>query len=140
MTVIETLESTHGRNLRKAASPLLYSVMLHKPPNLEALRIARSGSVIGKVDARVNHGRWIVDCPDRDCTAAVMASIEDPRFVCPVCAYGIFTVTFPNNADAVEKVLLERPVPATQNWLPGESVGDLRKENKERLEHRRKDR
>ena len=138
--MIETLETTHGRNLRKAESPLLYTILLHKPTNLEAVMVARSRTVVGEVAARVNHGRWIVDCPDEDCTAAVMASSDDPRFVCPVCAYGIFTVVFPSQAEAVEQALLERPVPATRNWTPDETVGDLRRENKEHLKPRGLDR
>lgn len=134
--MIETLETSHGRNLRKAESPLMYTILLHKPPNLDAVRVARSGVVVGTVDARVNHGRWIVDCPDPDCTCAVMVASDDLRFVCPVCAYGIFTVALPPEAEDIEKTLVERPVPATRNWSPGESVGDLRRENKEHLDRR----
>ena len=134
--MLETLETVHHRNLCTAESPLIYTVMLHKPVNLDALATARKGSVIGTVEARVNHGRWIVDCPDPDCTCAVMVASDDLRFVCPVCAYGIFTVALPAEAEDIGNVLVERPVPATRNWTPGESVGDLRRENKEHLARR----
>ena len=138
--MIDTLESVHDRGLRKAGSPLVYTVMLHKPVNLDALKTARSGVVIGEVEATINHGRWIVECPDPDCTGATLASETLPQFVCPYCAYGIFTVVWPNQRAGIENALDERPVKDTRNWTPTETVGDLRKENKDRLAHRRNDR
>ena len=79
------------------------------------------------------------------CPGAVFVTETDPFFICTVCgnvenngkAYG---VTWPANKIGIENVLLHRPVDVTnpaafpwenrwRNWLPTETLGDLRDEN-----------
>ena len=84
--------------------------------------------------AEVNHGRWIVRCPY--CAGAELADHADPRFFCLSC-YNVgsggkwLPVQFPGDGRAIEGELLKRPE-ANRNWLPHESVEDLRRENAER--------
>lgn len=97
-----------------------------------------SGTAVGKATvalARVNHGRWIVDCPF--CPSAALVTPDDPRFFCVECgnaaAHGRWAkVIFPDDVDAIEQTLEPRPA-ALQNWEPGEDVDALRVENDERL-------
>lgn len=84
--------------------------------------------------ARLDHGRWVVDCPA--CPSAQLASFEDRRFFCTDChnaaAGGAWVpVRWPpaNQLEAVEAELELRPADATRNWRPGESVDDVRAEN-----------
>jgi len=42
-------------------------------------------------------------------------------------------VDIPTNYQQIERVLLERPNRENQNWLPGETLDDLLRENKEHL-------
>jgi hypothetical protein len=82
------------------------------------------------VEARVNHGRWIVDCPY--CPGAEMARADG--FFCCDCrntdAEGdTLTVQFPAEREEIERLLLVRPVMADRNWRPGESLENLVTEN-----------
>lgn len=95
-------------------------------------RVDREASTV----ARVEGGKWIADCPF--CPSAQVVSPLDPRFLCAGsdgCANGkvggaFAKVVFPraNTREAIERVLLERPVRETRNWL-GESVPELVAEN-----------
>lgn len=96
--------------------------------------------------ARVNHGRWIADCPRPYCANAVKLDPRQPLFHCAGeggCQM-IADIEWPPDADDIWQVLLERPVPATRNWYPpdhdeavrlsiphGQSVADLRAEHRE---------
>ena len=78
----------------------------------------------------VNHGRWVVMC---ECGDAQLASADDPRFFCVSCLNerqgGKWRpVTWPKNRRVIEQVLRER-FTENANWLPGESVEQLRTEN-----------
>ena len=84
--------------------------------------------------ARANGGRWIADCPQAGCDGAMYVSFDDPRFFCCECRNAGFggvpvKVVLPKDRAAIETVLLERPVPATRNWTPGETIGQLEAEN-----------
>jgi len=94
----------------------------------------------GTVAARINHGRWLVDCPG--CNSALVVDLSQPVFMCVECGNATndgkwFQVTLPRNRRALEAELLQRPFgrnPAdapTRNWEPGETVADLRRENAE---------
>jgi hypothetical protein len=82
----------------------------------------------------VNHGRWFVRCPF--CHSAQIAAKSDRRFLCAgydgcanVQVGGAFVnVEWPDEADALEEALVERPDPARRHWLPGETVEKLRSE------------
>lgn len=96
--------------------------------------------------ARVNHGRWIADCPRRHCANAVKLDPRQPVFHCAGeggCQM-VAEVEWPADADGIWEVLLERPVPGTRNWYPdghveavrlgiphGQSVAELRTEHRE---------
>lgn len=86
------------------------------------------------VPARVNRGRWIVDCPD--CLNAQLACRADHRFLCNECgnvAVGNLwrPVVWPDDAEKIEALLAIRPR-ENQNWEPGEFRELLAIEN---LEH-----
>lgn len=86
------------------------------------------------VYARVNHGRWLTACPF--CASQQHASPSDQWFYCAHChneAVGSASVpvVWPNDAAAIEALLLGRPFRENRNWEPGESVEDLGRENVE---------
>ena len=76
-----------------------------------------------------NHGRWIVTCAW--CTGAELA-VNDV-FLCSNCKNnGIgnpVPVAWPPNRQAIEVLLLKRPHAANRNWMPGETVQSLAREN-----------
>lgn len=82
--------------------------------------------------AEIRQGRWIVDCPW--CTSCQMASEEDHRFFCTHCSNGAvggkwIGVIWPDDREEIEAVVGRRPNPKNRNFLPGETVVDLRAEN-----------
>ena len=91
-----------------------------------------SGEIL---DAEVNHGRWIVRCPD--CSGAEIADAEDPVFMCLTCFNeengGRFRpVRFPVDRSSIEAELKRRKHEKHQNWSPGESLEDLKYEIREK--------
>lgn len=86
------------------------------------------------VEARIEHARWIADCPS--CNGAENVTLDDPVFLCLGCGNewieGQFaTVRFPEEGlrAQVEEVLFERKYAHLRNWLPFETVDQLRAEN-----------
>lgn len=84
--------------------------------------------------AYVNHGRWVADCPT-GCGGAMLVEPDMP-FVCGNCfnaeLHGKWrAVLWPDDKAGIETELEKRPLPHTANWLPGETVADLRRENRE---------
>lgn len=84
-----------------------------------------------KVTARIEHGRWLGDCPVDGCSGAELVDPEWPFLVCYSCGDGPFGVTFPKDRVAIEAALLARPRALTRNWIPGETAADLRRESAE---------
>ena len=92
----------------------------------------------GEALAYVNHGRWVVECPER-CGFAVVASRSSPVFMCGKCRNAkaggkLLRVAFPANREQIEYHLLKRPArhpleATTRNWRPGEKISDLIREN-----------
>jgi hypothetical protein len=86
--------------------------------------------------ARVNHNRWIADCPD--CAGAADVWRDGPHLmICPNCLNATIghlwrRVALPDDIAAIEDALMDRPVPQTRNWSIAESVDDLRRQNAER--------
>lgn len=99
--------------------------------------------VRGELKAVVNHGRWIVRCPNRSigCGGAMFASLAERVFLCADCFSPEneghwYKVTFPANRAAIEAVLTRRPAvlsdsASNRNWEATESIADLRRENTE---------
>ena len=77
-----------------------------------------------------NWGRWVADCPDPHCSNAEEygRGLTDSSFVCSDCRR-ISNVVWPDNRYEIVAVLDARPVPATRNWTPSETVEDLINEN-----------
>lgn len=89
------------------------------------------------VQARVNHGRWIADCPDITCGGAEFVSFTNPVFFCCACRnsaasnnYLPVVVPGPEKRHDIEAYLRARPKHAERNWIPGETVAQLRDENR----------
>lgn len=70
--------------------------------------------------ARVNHGRWIADCPRPYCPNAMRLTPGQTQFHCGGeggCLL-VAGVEWPQDADAIWEALAVRPVPSTRNWYP----------------------
>lgn len=82
------------------------------------------GFVIGQRQfARINHNRWVADCP---CGSAQVASPADPRTACTECGYGWVEVVFPDDPAAVE-ASVEAVLPHLRNWWhPGDPANPNR--------------
>ena len=84
------------------------------------------------VEVRVNHGRWVVECPGVGCGDAQVASRDDHRFFCITCGNpfvaGRWVATvWPDDVDGIDAALSVRPE-TFRNWH-GESVDDLLRDN-----------
>lgn len=98
----------------------------------KGLPIIRDWAARGNVQAKINQGRWIVECP----TCPGGAEFADPAwpfFVCcsDGCGIGPLNVIFPGERDGLEHELLKRPDMRNRNWTR-ETTADLRRENQER--------
>jgi hypothetical protein len=72
-----------------------------------------SGYVIGQAAyARINHNRWVADCP---CGSAQVVSPADPRMACTECGLGWIRLIFPDDPAAAEASVADR-LPAERNW------------------------
>jgi hypothetical protein len=96
------------------------------------------------VVAEVNRGRWVGKCPLANpatglrCTSAQVLAVSDPRYFCADCgnaeAGGLaLPVAWPPERArrAIERLLLARPDERDRNWLPGWSIAELRRQNRE---------
>lgn len=88
--------------------------------------------------ARVDHGRWIADCPTDGCNGAEFVSLSGQPFFCTECRNAAtgnvpVPVVLPDEktCDLIARYLVPRPVPANRNWNPGETVKQLQQENRE---------
>ena len=102
--------------------------------------------------ARVCWGRWVADCPRDGCTQAEHFGVDPATrhvgglggkvFRCgtegTACHCGVAgpagcglvcAVVWPENVEAIEKLLALRPAEQTRNWTPGEDLVDLMAEN-----------
>ncbi len=90
----------------------------------------------------VNHGRWVVECDAADCRGAIDVSqhLSAAGIVCDCqdrtacyhqtdpCGH-IIRIDWPGFRTELWRILAVRPDPITRNWLPGETVEDLKAEN-----------
>ena len=92
------------------------------------------------IRARIDHGRWIADCPlqyaGQDCLGAECVTDSEKTFMCLSCGNTevegkLLKVRFPakGKRDKIELSLNERPE-ANRNWFPGETPEKIAKENR----------
>lgn len=80
--------------------------------------------------AYILKGTWVVGCECGECIY-----YEPGRaFFCPNCLNGENQhrprpVIMPEERNAIEVLLLQRPNPLNRNWLLGETIAQLREEN-----------
>ena len=82
------------------------------------------------LDARIEHARFIVDCPN--CNSAEFA-FEDNLFFCSQCKNSDIQgkarrVIMPPERKQIEEILGKRPI-INRHWNPGETVEALQNEN-----------
>ena len=109
----------------------------HRRSSTGARTMPRPGVALDApaAEAFVNHGRWIALCPQGDGGAEYIDPTR-PTFFCCECRnvatdHLPIPVRIPANAAEIEEHLLKRPDPKTRNWLVGETVEDLHRENVE---------
>lgn len=71
-------------------------------------------------------GKWVVIC---ECGDAPMASPEWNEARCFGCGAIYRHLRWPEDRLTIERVLTSRPSALSRNWLPDESVQDLRAQN-----------
>ncbi len=87
------------------------------------------------MNARLNHGRWVVNCSSDDCEAVLFADraacecrdesvCEHPAVPCGA----LIEATFPPRRADIDRLLNSRSRP-NRNWSPGEKLADLKREN-----------
>jgi hypothetical protein len=87
----------------------------------------------GTAYVEANWGAWKARCIRPDCTNAMQVDRGQAAVTCEGldgCG-ATADLAWPADPDAIEVLLLMRPVPRTRNWLPGESLDDLMVENAE---------
>jgi hypothetical protein len=71
------------------------------------------GYVIGQsIYARINHNRWVADCP---CGSAQVVTPADPRMACTECGYGWVRLIYPDDPAAAEAGVMDE-LPHERNW------------------------
>lgn len=92
------------------AAELVYLWVSHR---LQRTTVAPRGFVIGQIGfARINHNRWVSDCP---CGSAQVVSPTDPRMACTECGLGWRPLTFPEDPAAVEASIAHL-LPHEKHW------------------------
>lgn len=93
------------------------------------------------VTAFIAGGSWVARCPRAGCFNAEkygvcddgsLGGLRELRFICREDKGGCgFTcrVRWPEDRAAIENLLSARELRANRNWLPGESVADIHREN-----------
>lgn len=77
--------------------------------------------------ARVDHGRWIVDC---ECGAGNSVHPEWSFAGCMACGAIHLVVIIPPDWKAIEAALNNRKRDMHRNWTPGETLEQLHEENR----------
>lgn len=88
-------------------------------------------ALAGVAYAEASCGQWIARCPRPWCTNALLVERGQPEFACNggLACGATAPLSWPADPDAIEAILLLRPVPTTRNWLPGETLQQLLEEN-----------
>jgi hypothetical protein len=77
-------------------------------------------------EAYINHGRWVVNC---ECNGAGLTSRDFGITCCFDCGRVYTEIIFPDNAQIIELLLLDRRDQNRRNWNIGESIELLKKDN-----------
>ena len=94
---------------------------------------ADTGTQPERAIAYISEGRWVADCPK--CPSALLLDFGYPLYFCPDCGHGWFSIVFPSvsGRSRIEIALMKRPlvneIPSTRNWLVGETIINLEREN-----------
>lgn len=89
---------------------------------------------------QLNHGIWLAMCPRPGCFNAERFGLDEKgnqgglagSFRCRIEEGGcglVCDAQWPPNVEDIEWLVMQRPVPGTRNWLPGEELQDLLAEN-----------
>jgi hypothetical protein len=86
----------------------------------------------------VSWGLWVADCPRPDCRGAehfghapitgAVGGLTQVGFACARCGL-VCPSQWPDNAEDIWRLLQQRPIEETRNWMPGEELADLVAEN-----------
>ncbi len=106
-------------------------------------RIPDVADAVNQVEARIEHSRWITDCPAPGCGFAMIASKITPFFICWECGSVLngmnwHRVDFPPDHVEIEAVLLLRPMAINRNWGSRQGV-DITFQTLEELEQENRD-
>jgi hypothetical protein len=141
---IEHKEKSFRDYIMRTAGTMFHSNIIQFPFN---------GKIAEKktVNARVDFGRWMADCPD--CNGCEYVDPDDPFFFCLSCGNATLEgyarkVIFPKDIEKIESELMNRPVNdiagsnvveraksakliyhgLSRSWNSGESVADLKRQ------------
>lgn len=126
---------THEQWLRAIVMPGL------KPHGLPMPRFDAPLAKAPVADAMVIRNCWVARCPFASCGGNAYEGIWRPLadgtpdfFFCCSCGNtesngARLAIRFASKPESVESILHERPVAHTRNWLPGETIAQLREEN-----------
>ena len=127
-----------------------YLAKLSTSSKVATPEIPTDTSSLTTINAYINRGNWVVDCPSQNCYSSYYASREQ-AFYCFRCQNrdndgAFYAVAFPLEKEEIEKTLTERSLDKNKNWYSTERLDDLKletrfngdkiqiKEEKERLE------
>lgn len=79
--------------------------------------------------ARINHGRWLADCPV--CEVGALTRPDWGVACCISCGTIYPNIKFPDDVEVITRLLLAREKRITQSWIPTETAEDLFLENME---------
>jgi hypothetical protein len=120
---LETAEALRVGDVHVTTPELYLAWHLHMIRERGLARVWTAGETLA---ARVNHGRWIADCP---ACGSGMWTHPDWRLACCGECGAVYTgVEFPGEIDQITTLLLLRPRDR-QNWFPHETARDLLAEN-----------
>lgn len=86
----------------------------------------------------MTYSLWVARCPQPWCVGidhygpgpntGRIGGLGETQFCCPRCGT-VATAAWPESLDDLLHVLMQRPMPETRNWEPGETLQDLIAEN-----------
>lgn len=122
-----------GIDLKPGYSAFLWKHLKEKRHHHGEAMGTRTGT---PVEARIDHSRWIADCPF--CIHAEIVDYDNKRFFCLNCGmehngHRPLPVKFPPKPqrEKIERLLCLRPLENTRNWEPGQTAQEIRDKNSE---------